>query len=260
MWADQRAKCNHIGRPMSVGIGLSALTVPGLSEGLDNRGGDRGRDAAPDGHQRELRQPHAERPNLRHSLGGVRPSLLFAPVLDAQISVWIRADRYASKYVPVHWRTVNREEQEARCIARGLKTGAEEAIRLAAPSMAALIEGPCWLVPVPASDGSLTANLKLATAIAALVPSARVNCAVARVHPVDSSCRRRAAGQFGLTPTQHAIVRIAGPMQAWPVYFVDNVITSGATIAACRRALGWGTALAYADAGTWRNTRPRSTG
>ncbi len=49
-------------------------------------------------------------------------------------------------------------------------------------------------------------------------------------------------------------------MQAWPVYFVDNVITTGATVSACRRALGWGSALTYADAGTWRNTRPRSTG
>ncbi len=256
MWADQRAKCNHIARPMSVGIGLSALTVPSLSEGLDNRGGDRGQDAAPDGHQRELRQPHAERPNLRHSLGGVRPSLRFAPVLDAQISVWIRADRYASKYVPVRSRTVNREEHEARCIVRGLKTGAEEAIRLAAPSMAALIDGPCWLVPVPASDGSVTANLKLANAIAALVPGSQVNCAVARAHPVESSCQRRVDGRFGLSPAEHAIVRTAGPMQAWPVYFVDNVITTGATIGACRRALGWGTGLVYADASTWRNTRP----
>jgi len=33
-------------------------------------------------------------------------------------------------------------------------------------------------------------------------------------------------------------------MQPWPVYFVDNVITTGTTIAACRRALGWGTGLA----------------
>ncbi len=47
-------------------------------------------------------------------------------------------------------------------------------------------------------------------------------------------------------------------MQPWPLYFVDNVITTGTTIAACRRALGWGTGLAYADASTRRNTRPFS--
>jgi hypothetical protein len=40
-----------------------------------------------------------------------------------------------------------------------------------------------------------------------------------------------------------------------PVYFVDNVITTGTTIAACRRALGWGAGLAYADASTPHNTR-----
>ena len=44
-------------------------------------------------------------------------------------------------------------------------------------------------------------------------------------------------------------------MQALPVYFVDNVITTGTTLAACRRALGWGTGLAYADASTPRNIR-----
>jgi hypothetical protein len=39
-------------------------------------------------------------------------------------------------------------------------------------------------------------------------------------------------------------------MQFQPLYFVDNVITTGTTIAACRRALGWGIGLAYADAST----------
>jgi hypothetical protein len=44
-------------------------------------------------------------------------------------------------------------------------------------------------------------------------------------------------------------------MQPLPVYFVDNVITTGITIAACRRALGWGTGLAYADASKPRDAR-----
>jgi hypothetical protein len=55
-------------------------------------------------------------------------------------------------------------------------------------------------------------------------------------------------GLFGLTVEEHAIFRIVGPMQLLPLYFVDNVITTGTTIAACRRALGWGIGLAYADA------------
>jgi hypothetical protein len=44
-------------------------------------------------------------------------------------------------------------------------------------------------------------------------------------------------------------------MQPLPVYFVDNVITTGTTIAACRRAVGFGTGLAYADADTPHNNR-----
>jgi len=81
----------------------------------------------------------------------------------------------------------------------GLKAGVDSAIQVAAPAMAALIDGPCWLVPVPASDGSLSANVELARAIAGFVPGARVKCALARAHPVDSSCDRRLNGHFGLT-------------------------------------------------------------
>jgi len=95
----------------------------------------------------------------------------------------------------------------------------------------------------------------LARAIAELVPRAHVKCAVARARQVEGSCNRRLRGLPGLTAEQHAIIRNAGPMQPWPLYFVDNVITTGTTIAACRRALGWGTGLAYADASTPHNTR-----
>ena len=107
-------------------------------------------------------------------------------------------------------------------------------------------------VPVPASDTSLTANLALAHAIAALVPGARVKCAVRRARPVESSCERRRRGLLGLSLTEHAIVRAAGPLDPLPVYFVDNVSTTGTTAAACRLALGWGASLTYADASTRR--------
>ena len=162
---------------------------------------------------------------------------------------------YAAKYVPLGYRTANADETNARRIAQDLKIPTEQAIEIAAPAMAALIDGPCWLVPIPASSGSLASNLALARAIAGLVSGARVKCAVTRAHPVESSCDRRLRGLPGLTIEQHAIRRTAGPMQPLPVYFVDNVITTGTTIAACRRALGWGTGLAYADASTPHNTR-----
>jgi hypothetical protein len=165
------------------------------------------------------------------------------------------SDAYTAKYVPIGYRTPSPEELGIRRIAQDLKVPTEEAIAIAAPAMAALIDGPCWLVPVPASTGSLIANLALAHAVADLVPGGRVKCAVGRAHAVESCSHRRLRGLPGLTVHQHAIIRTADPMQPWPVYFVDNVITTGTTIAACRRALGWGTGLAYADASTFHNTR-----
>src|SRR6266705_2040574 len=160
----------------------------------------------------------------------------------------MNADTYVAKYVPLGYRTLSPAEITARRTAQQLKTAREEAIQIAAPAMAALIDGPCWLVPVPASNGSLTANLALARAIAEVVLGARIKCAVGRAHPVDPSHTRLLRGLPRLTVDQHAIVRTAGLMQPWPVYYVDNVITTGTTIAACRYVLGWGTGLAYADA------------
>ena len=168
-------------------------------------------------------------------------------------------DVYAAKYVPLGYRTASPDEINERRTARELKTPTEAAIQIAAPAMAALIDGPCWLVPVPASNGSLTANLALARAIAELVPRARVKCAVGRVHPVESSIHRWWLGLPRLTIDEHAMVRTTGPMEPLPVHFVDNVITSGTTVAACRRALGWGTGLAYADASKARNAHRFST-
>jgi len=159
-------------------------------------------------------------------------------------------DKYVSKYVGLGYRTPSQEEIAIRRTARNLKIPTGDAIQQAAPEMAALIDGPCWLVPVPASDGKTTANLALANAIAAFVTGARVKCAVGRARLVESSWQRRSRGLPRLTIEQHAIIRTAGPLHPLAVYFIDNVVTTGTTIAACRRALGWGTGLTYADAST----------
>ena len=160
----------------------------------------------------------------------------------------MNTDTYATKYIPIGYRTPSPEEISARRTAQDLKIPTAAAVQIAAPLMAALIDGPCWLVPVPASNGSLIANLVLARAIAELVFGARVKCAIGRAYPVESSSGRRMRGLFGLTVEEHAMIRTGGPIQLLPLYFVDNVITTGTTIAACRRALGWGIGLAYADA------------
>jgi len=162
---------------------------------------------------------------------------------------------YTAKYVPIGYRTPSPEEIIVRRIARDLKVPTVAAIETAAPQMASLVDGPCWLVQVPASSGSLSANLALAKSIAEFVPAARVKCAIGRAHPVESSVSRRIRGLPGLTVEQHAIIRMTGPIEILPVYFVDNVSTTGTTINACRRTLGWGTGLVYADASRWPHMR-----
>jgi hypothetical protein len=162
----------------------------------------------------------------------------------------------AEKYLSARTKPVTPEQSRVREIAYALKTADPEAIALAAPAMAALITGPCWLVPIPASDGSLDANLALARTIAARVPGARVKLAIARSHPVESSTVRRRKGLCGLLPDEHDFVRTGSLLEPLPLFFVDNVITTGNTIRAARAVLGWGTGLAYADASSPFNTRP----
>jgi hypothetical protein len=170
----------------------------------------------------------------------------------------VKTDLYVAKYVPIGYRISSPDETATRRIARALKIPTTEAISIAAPPMAALIDGPCWLVPVPASTGSLAANLALARAIAELVPGARPRAVIGRTRPVESSAIRRMRGLPGLTVEEHSIIRTEDSILLMPVYFVDNVITTGTTMKACRRALGWGTGLAYADAST-RPTRSLPT-
>ena len=165
-------------------------------------------------------------------------------LIDSTFPRAVNFDNYVAKYVPLRYRTPSPDEINIRRTAHDLKIPTDAPIQNAAPAMAALIDGPCWLIPVPASDGKLTANLALARAIAEIVVGARLKCAVGRAHPVAPSHTRLLRGLPRLTVDQHAIVCTAGFMQPWPVYFVDNVITTGTTIAACRRALGWGTGLA----------------
>jgi len=90
-----------------------------------------------------------------------------------------------------------------------------------------------------------------------LVPGARVKPATIRTPPVKSSTERRRRGLSGLQPEEHHFVRTAGPMEPLPLYFVDNVITTGNTVRAARAELGWGTGLAFADTSSPFNHRLR---
>jgi hypothetical protein len=155
----------------------------------------------------------------------------------------------ARRYVSPRSRPITPDEIETRRIAYALKRGEET--ELAAREMADLLPSDLpavTLVPIPASTGSIEANLILARDIAAEYgPQARVVSAIHRVVPVESSCARRRRGLTGLTAADHKFVRVGGWF-SMPVFLVDNVATTGATLAAARHALGFGTGLVFADA------------
>jgi hypothetical protein len=169
----------------------------------------------------------------------------------------------AHRYVSPSTRPITPEETEVRRIAYALKVPTAEACETAAAALAPLLDAAeaagthIVLMPVPSSLGTVDANRQLANELAAEIhrcyPDRRVQVkiTVGRKHPVESSCVRRRRGLPGLQGDEHAMIRIAGPLTATNTafYFVDNVITTGSTLDACRAALGFGEGIAWADAG-----------
>jgi len=102
----------------------------------------------------------------------------------------------ARRYVSPRSRPITPDEAETRRIAYALKRGEE--IGIAACEMAGLLPPDLptlTLVPVPASTGSIEANLILARDIASEYgPQARVLRALRREAPIESSCARRRRG------------------------------------------------------------------
>jgi hypothetical protein len=118
----------------------------------------------------------------------------------------------------------------------------------AAREMAALITGPCWLVPIPDSNGNTDANTRLAHHIANHCPGAQVVKAIFRTQPVQSQCARHKLALGPIAPEQHHLARNRKVLTLRQTYFVDNVTTSGHTLEAARLALGFGAGLVFADA------------
>jgi hypothetical protein len=157
----------------------------------------------------------------------------------------------AHKYISPRARPLTPEETEVRRIAYALKVPTAEACTAAAQALAPLVdaaEAPTThivLMPVPASTGTVDANRTLANELAAEIhrryPTRRVQIkiTVGRQHPVESSCVRRRRNMTGLPLEEHAMIRIAGPLTATDTayYFIDNMATTGTTLAACRLAL-----------------------
>ncbi len=157
----------------------------------------------------------------------------------------------ARKYPNPRNGSPSRAEAETRRLAYSIKNPRSPArdFELAAREMAALIQTPCWLVPIPASDGSTRANTILAAHIARHRPGAQVAKALRRTRPIESQCSRHRRNLPATPPDEHHMKRALWHLGYRQVYFVDNVATSGNTMRAAFSALGRGAGLVFADAG-----------
>ena len=167
----------------------------------------------------------------------------------------------ARKYVSPRERPLTPEEADTRRLAYALKVPTDEAIWDCATEMAAMIPSSEEIIlsPMPSSTGDLDANRALANRIAGHLKirgcKVYVRITVARMHPVESSCARRRKGGIGLAPEEHAMIRVCGPISLAPLYFVDNVVTTGNTMEAARAAMGYGAGIVFADAASKFNQK-----
>ena len=168
---------------------------------------------------------------------------------------------YTTRYVSHRSRPLTEAEKIIRQVAYDLKIPTPAAIAVAAPLMAALLgREPCWLIPIPSSSGSAEANMELCRAIKTFIPEARIAVGIRRVHPVESSCALRRRGLLGLPVEEHAFARCCGPLLRMPVWFIDNVVTTGATLRAAHLAFGTGDGVVYADASSYALIRSSRIG
>jgi hypothetical protein len=178
----------------------------------------------------------------------------------------------ARRYVSPRTRALSLEEQETRRLAYAIKSTASPTADFAAAAreMAALITGPCWLVPIPASNGNLDANTRLAHHIARFVNAracsypalateiAQVARVIIRTAPIQSQCARHRLALGPITAEAHHFKRTPKALTLRQTYLVDNVTTSGHTLQAAHDALGFCTGLVFADAAD-RRTQLQAT-
>ena len=168
---------------------------------------------------------------------------------------------YATRYVSPRSRPLTDSEKVIRQTAYDLKIPTPAAIEIAAPMMAVHLDRePCWCMPIPSSSGCTEANLALCRALQNIIPEARIVVGIRRVHPVESSCARRRRGLLGLSAEQHDFKRCCGPLLRLPVWFVDNVITTGTTLKAAHLAFGTGGGVVFADASSYALIRSNRIG
>jgi predicted amidophosphoribosyltransferase len=157
----------------------------------------------------------------------------------------------ARKYKSLRQGQLSQAEAETRRLAYAIKDPSSPSIDFdtAAAEMARLIETPCWLVPVPASDGSTRANTILASLIASHRTGAQVAQALRRTRPIESQCARHRRNLPPTPPDAHHLKATIWSLGSRQVYLVDNVATSGNTMRAANAAMQRGAGLVFADAG-----------
>ena len=163
----------------------------------------------------------------------------------------------ARRYISPRTRPITSEEAQVRALAYAIKDTDcdQDLIDAAAREMAKLVEGERgYLIPVPSHTRSTKANRRLAKAICHMTGNKFETADIlSRKEPTESACGRHRNRLPPLPAEDHRIF-LAYPYKitltgSEKLYFVDNVVTSGNTIEACRRALmGLGTGLVYTDA------------
>jgi hypothetical protein len=170
----------------------------------------------------------------------------------------------ARQYKSLRQGPLSPAEAETRRLAYAIKDPCSPSADFdtAAAEMARLIETPCWLVPIPASNGSTRANTILASHIARHVlaahsqrstlnpqPLCQVAQALRRTRPIESQCARHRRNLPAIPADAHHLKAALWTLGNRQVYFVDNVATSGNTMRAAYTAMQRGAGLVFADAG-----------
>ena len=150
-----------------------------------------------------------------------------------------RTTRAARRYVSPRTHPLNQFERETRGLSYMLKEAdcPEAALQVAAAEMAALVWGPCHLIPAPDHTGDTAANRRLAKAIAAHVKGgAEVHDILTRTAPAPSACDRHRTKGAPVSVAEHHIARRdAKPIPCRRTFIVDNVLVGGNTIRASLR-------------------------
>jgi hypothetical protein len=134
----------------------------------------------------------------------------------------------ARKYPSQRNGQLSLEQTETRRLAYAIKTIASPSadFNTAAREMAALITGPCWLVPIPDSTGNTDANTRLASFIAGYMASAagtaQVVKAIIRTQPIQSQCERHKLALGPIPLEQHHFARTRKALTLRQTYFVAS--------------------------------------